>query len=185
MAKVYIFLADGFEEVEALTVVDLLRRAGIETPMISISNSLQVTGAHQIIVTADALFEETNFEDADLLVLPGGLIGTNNLMEHEGLDKLLIEFHEKKKNMAAICAAPSILGSKGLLAGKQATCYPGFEGRLIESTVVNKDVVEDDNVITSKGLGTSIDFSLAIIKKLMDKDISKKIAGDIMYRHYS
>ena len=184
MAKAYIFLADGFEEVEALTVVDLLRRAGIEIPMISISKSLEVTGAHQIRVMADGLFDDTSFDDADLLVLPGGLLGTNNLMDYEGLDKLLMEFNKKKKNIAAICAAPSILGSKGLLAGKQSTCYPGFEDRLTDSIVVNEDVVEDGNVVTSKGLGTAIDFSLALIKKLMGKDVSKKIAKDIIYKHY-
>ncbi|TAH69422.1 MAG: DJ-1 family protein [Anaerolineaceae bacterium] len=185
MAKVYIFLADGFEEIEALTVVDLLRRATIEISMISITGSLDVKGAHRITVLADALFEDTNFEDADLLVLPGGMPGTAHLMEHEGLDNLLKEFHNNKKNLAAICAAPSVLGSKGFLAGKRATCYPGFESKLTDSiVVVNQDVVEDGNVTTSKGLGTAIDFSLSLINKLIDKDTAKRIADSIMYRHY-
>jgi 4-methyl-5(b-hydroxyethyl)-thiazole monophosphate biosynthesis len=184
MAKVYIFLADGFEEIEALTVVDILRRAGIEIAMVSITDSLQVTGAHHICVRADVLFAEADFEDADLLVLPGGMPGTAHLMEHEGLDNLLKEFHKKNKNIAAICAAPSVLGSKGLLAGKRATCYPGFESKLTDSTVVNQDVVEDGNVITSRGMGTAIDFSLSIIKKLLSEDIAKKLADNIMYRHY-
>lgn len=183
MAKVYIFLAEGFEEIEGLTVVDLLRRAGIEVVMVSISGSLQVTGSHKISVLADILFEEADFNDGDMLVLPGGMPGTNHLMEHDGLDKLLKDFHMKNKNMAAICAAPSVLGSKGILAGKAATCYPGFESKLTNATVLNEDVVEDGNVITSKGLGTAIDFSLSIIKKLLDEDTAKKIAGEIMYRH--
>lgn len=185
MAKVFIFLADGFEEIEALTVVDLLRRAGIDISMVSISGNLQVTGSHQIPVTADLLFDEADYDMADLLVLPGGMPGTSHLMEHEGLDKLLRTFHTKKKNMAAICAAPSVLGSKGILAGKSATCYPGFESKLTDSKVVDQDVVVDQNVVTSKGLGTAIDFSLAIIKKLVDEDTAKRIASEIMYRHYS
>lgn len=184
MAKVYIFLAEGFEEIEALTVVDLLRRADIEINMVSVSGNLQVTGAHQIQVSADILFEEAEFDDADLLVLPGGMPGTTHLMEHEGLDKLLRRFHSENKNMAAICAAPSVLGSKGFLNGKNATCYPGFENKLTGSTVLDQDVVEDGNVITSKGLGTAIDFALSIIKKLLDEDMAKKIAEEIMYRYY-
>jgi len=165
MGKVYIFLAEGFEEIEALTVVDLLRRAQIEINMVSITGSLQVTGSHQISVMADVLFEDAKFDDADMLVLPGGLPGTINLMKHEGLDKLLRKFHSESKNMAAICAAPTILGNKGLLEGKKATCYPGCENELTGSTVLYDDVVIDGNIITSRGLGTAIDFALAIIKK--------------------
>lgn len=184
MSKVYIFLAEGFEEIEALTVVDLLRRASIEVNMVSVSGSLQVTGSHQICVSADILFEEASFDDADLLVLPGGMPGTVNLMEHEGLDKLLRKFHSENKNMAAICAAPSVFGQKGFLEGKSATCYPGFESKLTGCTVLEQDVVDCGNIITSKGLGTAIDFSLIIIKKLLNEDTAKKIADQIMYRHY-
>jgi 4-methyl-5(b-hydroxyethyl)-thiazole monophosphate biosynthesis len=184
MAKVYIFLANGFEEIEALTVVDLLRRASIDISMVSITGSLEVKGSHDIIVKADQLFEETDFNEADLLVLPGGMPGTAHLMEHQGLDKLLREFHSKNKNMAAICAAPSVLGTKGFLAGKRATCYPGFESKLTDSIIENQAVVEDGNVITSRGLGTAIDFSLSLINKLMDKETAKRIADGIIYKHY-
>lgn len=184
MAKVYIFLADGFEEIEALTVVDLLRRAEIDINMVSITGNLQVEGAHSIKVLADILFEDLEFDYADLLVLPGGMPGTNRLMEHEGLDKLLRKFHKENKDIAAICAAPSVLGNKGILAGKRATSYPGFEDKLINSTVVNQDVVEDGNIVTSKGLGTAIDFSLAIIKRLTDENTAHEIADSIIYRHY-
>lgn len=184
MSKVYIFLADGFEEIEALTVVDLLRRVKIEILMVSITGNLQVTGAHDIKVLSDALFDDINFEDSDLLVLPGGMPGTTGLMEHEGLDMLLRSFHKENKKMAAICAAPSVLGSKGILAGKKATCYPGFENKLTDSTVVNEDVVEDGNVITSKGMGTAIDFSLAIIAKLINVDTATEVAASIMYKRF-
>lgn len=185
MAKVYIFLADGFEEIEGLTVVDLLRRAGIEINMVSINGNRQVAGSHKISVLTDMLFEEGNFDDADFLVLPGGMPGTMNLMEHEGLDKLLKKFNRENKNLAAICAAPSILGQKGLLDGKSATCYPGFEEKLTGADVIDRDVVECGNIITSKGLGTAIDFALAIIKKLKGEDTAKKIAASVIYRHYN
>lgn len=184
MAKVYIFLADGFEEIEALTVVDLLRRAGINISMVSITGRLEVKGAHHISVMADILFENANFDDAELLVLPGGMPGTAHLMEHEGLDNLLKEINKKKKNIAAICAAPSVLGSKGILAGKRATSYPGFESKLTDSIIVNQDVVEDGNIITSKGLGTAIDFSLSLINKLIDKETAIRIADNIQYKHF-
>jgi len=185
MAKVYIFLADGFEEIEGLTVVDLLRRAHIEINMVSITGRLQVTGSHKISVMADMLFEDARFDDADMLVLPGGMPGTINLMEHKGLDKLLRKFNSENKNIAAICAAPSILGSKGFLEGKYATCYPGFEDKLTGSNVRKQDVVVDGNIITSRGMGTAIDFALAIIRKLTDENTAKDIADKIVYRHYN
>ncbi len=184
MTKTYIFLADGFEEIEALTVVDLLRRAGIGISMVSITGSLNVTGSHNISVAADVLFEEADFDDADMLILPGGMPGTAHLMNHEGLDRLLKKFNKDKKRIAAICAAPSVLGGKGLLSGIKATCYPGFESKLTDGIAVDQDVVEDGHIITSRGMGTAIDFSLSIIRNLMDEDREKNIAGQIMYKHY-
>lgn len=185
MSKVYIFLADGFEEIEGLTVVDMLRRADIDITMVSISGKLDITGGHQIIVKADALFEETDFDDADMLVLPGGKVGTDNLSNHDGLDKLLKDFASKDKYLSAICAAPSILGTKGLLKDRQAICYPGFEQYLNGAEIVNKAVVVDGNIITSKGMGTAIDFSLALIKVLKSKEDATKIASSIQYQHYN
>ena len=184
MSKVYIFLADGFEEIEALTVVDLLRRARIDISMISITGNIKVTGSHSIGVMADALFEDTDFNDADLLVLPGGMPGTAHLMEHKGLDILLGEFHKKNKNIAAICAAPSVLAAKGILTGKRATCYPGFESKMTGSIVEDTDVVEDGNIITSRGVGAAINFSLSIINKLMGKDEALRVADNILYKGY-
>lgn len=184
MAKVYIFLADGFEEIEALTVVDVLRRAKIEIFMVSVTGSELVTGAHSITTVADFKFEDTNFENADMLVLPGGMPGTVNLSKHDGLSRLLKDFHEKGKDLAAICAAPRILGTKGLLTGKKATCYPGNEESLLGARYQDADVVTDGNIVTSRGMGTAIDFSLALVKKLMSASEAGKLAEAIQYRHY-
>ncbi|MDF2541830.1 MAG: hypothetical protein K0S47_1548 [Herbinix sp.] len=182
MAKVYIFLADGYEEIEGLTVVDLLRRAGIEIVMVSLTGSLSVKGSHQITSLADKLFEEVDYQDADMLVLPGGMPGTTNLIRHEGLDGLLKEFHQKGKSLAAICAAPTVLGTKGILKGKNAICYPGHEDKLEGATLVNSAVVTDGNIITSKGMGTAIDFSLSIIQHFQGEAAAKKISASIMYQ---
>jgi DJ-1 family protein len=181
MGKVYIFLANGYEEIEGLTVVDLLRRAGIEVLMVSVTGDLFVTGSHQIVTKADALFEEIDYSDADMLVLPGGMPGTNNLQNHKGLDMLLREFHQKDKKLAAICAAPKVLGSKGILKGIHATCYPGYEEELIGAHPMNTAVVEDGNIITSKAMGTAIDFSLALIKNLVGQEAAIKVAHAIHY----
>ena len=181
---VYIFLADGFEEIEALTVVDLLRRASISIAMVSITGDREVTGAHQIKVASDLLFEEADYSDARMLVLPGGLPGTDNLLAHKGLDGLLKEFSQMGRTLAAICAAPKVLGEKGLLVGRGATCYPGYEDKLVGARYMNQDVVTDGNIVTSKGMGTAIDFSLEIINKLKSKAEADRIASAIQYRHY-
>jgi len=183
MAKVYIFLANGYEEIEGLTVVDLLRRAGIETIMVSVTGDLFVTGAHHIVSKTDILFEESDYVDADMLVLPGGMPGTTNLLEHKGLDTLLREFHSKGKKLAAICAAPKVLGNKGLLKGVKVTCFPGSEEGLIGAHIVNADVAVDGNFITSKAMGTAIDFSLALISALSSKEEASRIAQSIYYTH--
>ncbi len=184
MAKVYIFLADGFEEIEAFTVVDLLRRADIDIVTISMTGSMLVTGSHRITTVAEALFHTLDYSDADMLVLPGGMPGTKNLEEHPGLDALLKDFAAKNKKIAAICAAPRVLGAKGLLEGKKATCYPGHEEALHGAKLMREDVVRDGNIITSRGMGTAIDFSLAIIRKLKGAEEATRISDQIQYRHY-
>ncbi len=184
-SKAYLFLAEGFEEIEGLTVVDLLRRAGMNIITVSIEKELFVTGAHQIITKADMLFEDTDYQDAQLLVLPGGMPGTNNLLKHQGLDQLLREFNKAGKWIAAICAAPKILGQKGILEGKKAICYPGVEQELKGAIIVGNDVVEDGNIITSRAMGTAIDFSLHIIKRLKGEAQAQKIADAICYKHYN
>lgn len=181
MKKVCVFLADGFEEIEGLTVVDLLRRAEIETTMVSITGKLEVTSAHQIKVIADVLFDEYTYYDVDMLVLPGGMPGTINLGAHEGLVSLIKDFNDKDKYLAAICAAPSVLGENGILNGRHVTSYPGFENKLIGATYTGNKVEIASNVITSKGMGTSIDFALSIISLLKDEETANKIGKAIQY----
>jgi protein deglycase len=177
--KAYIFLADGFEEIEAITPIDLLRRANIEVTSISISNSKTVLGAHKISIEADALFSELNFEDADLLILPGGMPGTKNLDDHLGLKEILEQQSSQGKLIAAICAAPSILGKMNLLKDKEAICYPGFENQLIGTRLSESKVVQSGAVITAKGAGVAIEFSLKIIESLKGKAVSDQISNTI------
>ena len=177
MAKICVFTADGFEEIEGLTVVDLLRRAGAEVLMVSVGEGLTVKGAHNIELKADVLFDETCYEDADVLVLPGGMPGTLNLRNHEKLCALLKEFAAKDKKIAAICAAPMILGELGLLKGKKATCFPGFEKYLDGAQVLLAPVrvVTDGNITTSRGMGTSVDLGLEIVKLLISEEKPKNL----------
>lgn len=181
MRKVYVFLAEGFEEIEGLTVVDLLRRANIETEMVSVMEGKQIKGSHGIKVTADSMFADVDFADADLLVLPGGMPGTLNLGNHEGLCELLKKHYAEEKMIAAICAAPSVFGELGFLEGRVATCYPGFEGKLNGAIVCATKVAVDGNVVTSKGMGTAIDFSLKLIELLEGKETADKIGEAIIY----
>lgn len=187
MKKVYVFLADGFEEIEALTVVDLLRRAGgkdlIETTTVSIMGRTQVIGTNKITVVADALFEDVDFSDADMLVLPGGIPGTPNLKAYGPLTELLCQFNEKKSYLAAICAAPTIFADLGFLEGKQATCYPSRGPHLTGATYLETPVVIDGHIITSRGVGTAIDFGAALTEILLDKEAADKLKTSIVYRY--
>lgn len=182
MSKAAVFLADGYEEIEGLTVVDLLRRAEITIDMVSVSGKRQITGAHNICVETDYLFEDYSFAEVDMLVLPGGMPGTRHLAAHSGLREKLIEFYREGKALAAICAAPSVLGQAGILEGKSAVCYPGFEETLVGASVSQEEVVTDGTVITSRGLGTAIPFSLAIITYLCDEETAARIGKSIIYR---
>ena len=182
MAKTVIFLADGFEEIEALTVVDLLRRAGIDIKMASIMGKRSVTGSHGIAVEADALFEDADIEDADMLILPGGMPGTSNLFECEPLKEKIREFNDKGRMLAAICAAPTVYGRMGLLEGKKASCYPGCEKDLKGADVQTAEVTFCDNFITSRGMGTAISFGLAIIEHFQGKEAADSMAEKIVYR---
>ena len=181
MAKVCVFTADGFEEIEGLTVVDLLRRAGAEVLMVSVGEGLTVRGSHDIELKADVLFEEAEYGDADILVLPGGMPGTLNLRNHEKLCALLKEFAAKDKKIAAICAAPMILGELGILKGKRATCYPGFEEKLFGAEVCTERVVRDGNLTTSRGLGTAISFALELISQLYGEEKAEEIKKSVIY----
>ena len=181
MGKVYVFLAEGFEEIEGLTVVDLLRRANIETEMVSVMEGKQIKGSHGIKVTADSMFADCDFSDADILVLPGGMPGTLNLGNHDGLCELLKKHYGENKMIAAICAAPSIFGQLGFLKGRIATCYPGFESKLEGAIVCATKVAVDGHVITSRGLGTAIEFALKLIEVLVGLEKAMEIREGIIY----
>ena len=180
MSKVYLFCADGFEEVEGLTAVDLLRRAGCEVKLVSIMGRKAVTGSHDIKIETDMLFEEIR-EDADMYVLPGGLPGTTYLKEHEELADLLRRQYEKGASwLCAICAAPSVFEGLGFLKGRRATSYPGCLSG--EGVTLTKDPVEvDGRIVTSRGVGTAIPIALKLISLLKGEDEAKKIAESILY----
>ena len=181
MANVYVFTADGFEEIEGLTVVDLMRRAGAQVQMVSISDGLAVKGSHGIEIKADTFFEDVDFGQADLMVLPGGMPGTLHLGEHQGLTKLLTETAAQGKRVAAICAAPSVLGGLGLLKGKRAGCYPGFEDKLTGAQGGTGEVGTDGNITTSRGLGTAIPFALELISLLFGQEKAEEIGASVIY----
>ena len=172
MSKVYVFLADGFEEIEGLTVVDLLRRAGEEVETVSIMGRKMIEGSHKIKVEADALFEETDFTEGK----------TRHLGAYKPLTDMLCDWDTKGKQLAAICAAPSVFGDLGILNGKEAVCYPGFEERLTGATIGEGTVAVTDHVITSRGMGTAIDFAAALIARLQDEKKAEEIKTSIIYR---
>lgn len=176
---VYLFLAEGFEEIEALCPVDMLRRADIPTATVSVTGKKEVRGAHGITVTADLLYSETDLADADMLVLPGGMPGTMGLLACDALVSTLKIFAKSGGLVAAICAAPMVLGRAGILEGKVATCYPGFEDELSGATVSEDKVVVCDNIITAAGMGVAIDFSCALIDAIKGEGASKKIKNAI------
>lgn len=177
----YLFLAEGFEEIEAFSVVDLLRRAEIEIQTVTIKPDRMVTGAHKIQVKADLIFEEIQYEDMTGMILPGGMPGTTNLSKCKPLIEWLQKAHADEKLIAAICAAPSILGDLGILEGRKAVCYPGFESKLKGATVTEDAAVRDGHIITSKAAGTAVDFSLKLIKHLKSKEDSINIKRSILY----
>lgn len=176
MGTVYAFFADGFEEIEALATVDILRRAGVNVRIVSVTSGEIVIGAHGVSVLCDVNFENCDFFDAELLFLPGGMPGAATLDEHTRLRKLLLDFAAKGKNVAAICAAPMVLGKLGLLKGRKATCYPGFEQYLESAECVDAHVVCDGNFITGMGPGATVEFALAIVERLLGKEKADELA---------
>ncbi len=179
---VYVFLADGFEEIEALCPVDIMRRAGIEVRTTAIGTQREVRGAHNITVSADMLFSELHIEGTpELLMLPGGMPGATHLREHDGLCTLLKTASAAGSRLAAICAAPFILGELGLLEGREATCYPGFEERLFGAKVSPKGVVTDGNITTATGMGVATRFGLELVRLLRGAEAADRIASGIRF----
>ena len=176
---VYMFLADGFEEVEALCPLDILRRAGVEVTTVGVGKDM-IRGAHGITVLAD--IPDVMYRDSspDMIILPGGMPGAANLDACKTVDAALKAASRKGSFMAAICAAPFVLGKRGLLEGKRAVCYPGFEGDLVGAEVdETKTVVRDGNVITAKGMGAAFEFGLELVRCLCDDDTAEKIKASV------
>lgn len=181
MSKIAVFFAEGYEEIEALTVVDLCRRAGIETWMVGVTDDKCVTGSHKIPVVMDMGIADADFESLDMIVLPGGMPGTKNLEACELLMEQVDAFFAQGKGVAAICAAPSVLGHRGVLKGKKACCYPGFEDHLDGAEVTFNPVEVVGNVITSRGMGCTIDFGLAIVEKYAGTQKAEELSKSIIY----
>lgn len=179
---VYLFLANGFEEIEALYVLDLLRRAGVETLSVGVSGKIAM-GSHKIPVTCDITTSELPFTaDFDMIILPGGLPGSTNLDSDESVDRYIDLASKNGKLICAICAAPFILGKRGLLDGKDATCFPGFESQLTGAKIKDAGVVRDGNIITGRAMGSAHEFALAIIEALLGKDASEKMKKAIILK---
>ncbi len=184
MAKVYVFLANGFEDVEALIPVDVLRRGGVDVVTVSVvENSKVVETAHRVRIEADELFDDCDFVDADLLMLPGGMPGASNLNEHEGVRNALLKQHADGKKVAAICAAPLVLGGLGILRGKRATCYPGFEQTLEGATYTAELCTVDGNVTTGEGPAAAFPFAYSLLSQLKDKETAEQIAVGMRFAH--
>lgn len=179
--KIYAFLADGMEEVELLTVTDCLFRAKIETVLVSVMGRKEVVSSHKVTIVADCLIEDIDISDADLLFLPGGMPGTLNLGECDLLIEMLKKQVAAGKRISAICAAPSVLGLNGLLKGKRATCFPGFEDKLIGAEYTGEKTVTDGLVTTGKGMGAAIDMGLELVRILCGEEESLRIRKAIQY----
>ena len=181
---VYVFLAKGFEELEALAPVDVLRRAGIAVKTVGVTGK-RVSGSHGISVNCDITVNEATFDDLDGIILPGGLPGTTNLESDETVQKFIDYAVECGKIIGAICAAPMILGHKGLLQGKNAVCYTGFEKELTGAHVLDRPAVRDGNIVTGWGAGGALDFALLYLEAISEnEELAKKTARNMRYGSY-
>jgi len=183
MTKVYEFLAEGFEEVEALLPVDVLRRAGVEVRTVSVGDALRVESAHHVGIVADMMFADSDFADATMLLLPGGLPGATNLRDHGGLCDLLRRHAAEGKKIGAICAAPMVLGTLGLLRGRRATCYPGFEKYLDGAEYTAELFTVDGNITTGEGPAATFPYAYAIAEMLTSKSTADSLREGMMYKH--
>ena len=182
--NVYVFLAEGFEEVEAIGTIDLLRRAGLPTHIVAVGLEPNVTGAHGIAIHADLSISEVYSDDVLALVLPGGLPGVTNLDASQRLHQLIREAHQDGKLLCAICAAPSVFGGADLLAGQEAIAYPGFEKNLKGAKVSEAPVVKSGHIITAKSAGYTFDYALEIITALAGEEKAKEVAAGIIYTRH-
>ena len=186
MKKVYVFLADGFEDVEALIPVDVLRRGGVDVTTVSITDFPLVQSAHGVNMEADIMFEQGDFSDADLIFLPGGMPGASNLFAHKGVCKAVVDQFAADKKVAAICASPAVvLAPLGILEGKKATCYPGFESALAENNAVYTGALftVDGNITTGEGPAAAFPFAYELLAQLVNKQTSDQIAEGMRFKH--
>ena len=173
-------LADGFEEIEALAVVDILRRAEVDVKTVSVYNQESVIGSHNISVRADVMLNEIN-DNYNMIILPGGMPGTLNLKSNKTLENILKDAYKNDKYLAAICAAPMIYGELGFLSGKNATCFPSFEKHLEGANFKLDSVCFDGNIITSRGAGTAHEFAFKIVEILKNKDVANELRVGMLY----
>jgi len=176
MKTIAVHLAEGFEEIEAVSIIDVLRRAEFDVKIVSVTGNQVVTGSHQIKITADVLFENVDYSQIDMIVLPGGMPGAANLNKHDGLKDQILDFNKNGKPLGAICAAPLVLGQLGLLKNKNATCFPGNEKYLKGANVTGADTETAGNIITGKGAGVAIKFALKIVEELKGKKAADELA---------
>jgi 4-methyl-5(b-hydroxyethyl)-thiazole monophosphate biosynthesis len=178
---VYIFMAQGFEAIEFTTPLDMLIRAGIPVRTVSVTGELLVKSSQNIPIMADSLFEDVDFADADMLILPGGQPGATNLANHKGVELLLRQFMDADKPVAAICAAPMVLGGHGLIDGRKVTTYPGCEPGLGKALCTGALVEQDANLITGKGPAAAVEFANAIIRLLRSEELQKEVCSKMMF----
>lgn len=176
MKTIAVHLAEGFEEIEAISIIDVLRRAEFDVKIVSVTGNQEVAGSHQIKVTADTLFEDVDYSQIDMIVLPGGMPGAANLNKHNGLKDQILDFNKSGKPLGAICAAPMVLGQLGLLKNKNATCFPGFEKYLESANVTGADTETAGNIVTGKGAGVAIKFALKIVEEQKGKKAADELA---------
>lgn len=182
MKKAVMLFAQGFETVEALMVVDILRRAGVTVTMASITEEETVTSSHGVCVGMDAVLGEVDLLSYDAIILPGGMPGTIHLGESEAVKKAVLAMHEAGKIVSAICAAPGVLGKYGLLDGRKACSFPDHEVNLIGAEVSRDPVVVDGNIVTSRGLGTAMEFALKLLEILVSREKMEEIRSKIVYQ---
>lgn len=178
---IYQFLADGFEEMEAIVPYDYLRRAGVEIALVGVTGKV-VTGSHSVPMTCELTVQEMDLDHLEGILLPGGMPGTNNLYASEDVRRVITLAVEQKLLIGAICAAPSILGRMGILRRKHATCFPGFENFLLDAIVTQRPVTVDGNLITAKGAGVSLEYAYELTKYLKGQKKAQEIAEQIQWK---
>ncbi len=180
--KIKMLIAEGFEEIEAITLIDLLRRAGYDLKTISINQNSEIEGAHKIKIITDMVFDDVSFNDTDILMLPGGVPGVPNLVSENKVLDLVKNFYNQKKFIVAICAASFVLERAGIITGRKITCYPTWEDKITSAIIKRKNVVVDGKIITARGVGAAIDLGLKLVELFSSKKESKILKQKIVYR---